>query len=50
MQKWFDDLFATPDYKTRCKTDIYIKQKLKYLPGHILVKMAAQIDETVIKR
>ena len=48
MQKWFEDLFATPDYKTRSKTEIYIKQKLKYLPEHILVKMAAQI-ETVIK-
>lgn len=48
MQKWFDQLFLTPDYKSRSNTQAYINSKLKYLPEHILVKMAAQI-ETVIK-
>lgn len=48
MQKWFDSLFAKPSYKSRSNTQAYIKSKLKYLPEHVLVKVAAQI-ETIIK-
>ena len=44
MQRWFDNLFDKPNYKSRKHTQAYIKSKLKYLPEDVLIKFAAMID------